>query len=638
MARGNKHQRSTTLKEAISKALWAIQNIGKSRRVSISDWAPQELATPPPHVQWGPPDTIHQTSVPKSMMTPTTATWCCGRRVRIWSQENSRLLDMLCQTKSFHWVLITWKGYGPKHNQWIKKKDLFAQELLNNFHKRYPQKPFWLPWSPHIWTPLSVSSYYLIYSPPSTMSSLLWLLTLFCTCVLIASLTNWSLAPATLVSTPVLIVLITHLLTQMVAGTEHAPTVFLSMLHHPGWAAWALINTTIQQLPLPPWLREWLTSLAQCITNIHWLSSQTHKEVFALGGILRDLSALLQHLVNTFWDFATCTAQIAKLTEPILAVMVELTEALRASQTTLNNIGIQIFDMDTHIVTLRNELLKLWEFIGLCTAYVEDGDLHLILNTILTHLAHLATTDQIHKLQNQLSQTSTSASSLSPFHPPHSTQSLSPLPMSTLQAPFSLHASLVLLQPSPTPKDREINDKNEPPVTALPYNANLTPWADPEVTQADLHIVWEDCTWQTGTYCSVMYEYFVTGPPHNLHFVGITNHHHQVFGNSKHAIGKLVGQEEGLVFSMSGIWSWQHDPTEEVMLWQLPLLPGPSSWVILYVLFFYLSLLHHLFYFYLETCFIPVCSPQPVMHYLCIVYHAIHTCFIVVQMLQPLMY
>jgi hypothetical protein len=39
-------------------------------------------------------------------------------------------------------ILIAWKGYGPEHNQWIKKKDLFAQELLMNFHKRYPQKPF----------------------------------------------------------------------------------------------------------------------------------------------------------------------------------------------------------------------------------------------------------------------------------------------------------------------------------------------------------------------------------------------------------------------------------------------------------------------------------------------------------------
>jgi hypothetical protein len=38
--------------------------------------------------------------------------------------------------------LIAWKGYSPEHNQWIKKKDLFAQELLADFHKRYPQKPF----------------------------------------------------------------------------------------------------------------------------------------------------------------------------------------------------------------------------------------------------------------------------------------------------------------------------------------------------------------------------------------------------------------------------------------------------------------------------------------------------------------
>ena len=38
--------------------------------------------------------------------------------------------------------LIAWKGYGPEHNQWIKKKDLFARELLADFHKKYPQKPF----------------------------------------------------------------------------------------------------------------------------------------------------------------------------------------------------------------------------------------------------------------------------------------------------------------------------------------------------------------------------------------------------------------------------------------------------------------------------------------------------------------
>ena len=38
--------------------------------------------------------------------------------------------------------LIAWKGYGPEHNQWIKKRDLFARELLADFHKRHPQKPF----------------------------------------------------------------------------------------------------------------------------------------------------------------------------------------------------------------------------------------------------------------------------------------------------------------------------------------------------------------------------------------------------------------------------------------------------------------------------------------------------------------
>jgi hypothetical protein len=59
--------------------------------------------------------------------------------------EVKKILDSQIQCAGqnpFIKFLITWKGYSPEHNQWIKKKDLFAQELLADFHKRYPQKPF----------------------------------------------------------------------------------------------------------------------------------------------------------------------------------------------------------------------------------------------------------------------------------------------------------------------------------------------------------------------------------------------------------------------------------------------------------------------------------------------------------------
>jgi hypothetical protein len=109
--------------------------------------------------------------------------------------------------------------------------------------------------------------------------------------------------------------------------------------------------------------------------------------------------------------------------------------------------------------------------------------------------------------------------------------------------------------PPPTPAlelDDE-NKENKTPVTILPYDDALTPWADPEVLRSNLHIGWENCAWQTGTYCGLSYEFFVTGPHHAPCFVGLTHRHCCVFRSSKRAISKLVGQEEGLAFSMSGI-------------------------------------------------------------------------------------
>ena len=37
--------------------------------------------------------------------------------------------------------LVSWKGYGPEHNQWIKRRDVHAKDLITAFYKRYPLKP-----------------------------------------------------------------------------------------------------------------------------------------------------------------------------------------------------------------------------------------------------------------------------------------------------------------------------------------------------------------------------------------------------------------------------------------------------------------------------------------------------------------
>jgi hypothetical protein len=103
--------------------------------------------------------------------------------------------------------------------------------------------------------------------------------------MLLAALNVQSLAPSAAISTPALIILISHL-TRMMTGTEYAAHVFTNMIRHPVHVVQALINATICQLPLPPWLADWLTTLATHMAELQCISHQTNDEVFALGALL----------------------------------------------------------------------------------------------------------------------------------------------------------------------------------------------------------------------------------------------------------------------------------------------------------------------------------------------------------------
>ena len=37
--------------------------------------------------------------------------------------------------------LVQWKGYPDSDNQWVTKQDLFAPQLIKDFHQQHPQAP-----------------------------------------------------------------------------------------------------------------------------------------------------------------------------------------------------------------------------------------------------------------------------------------------------------------------------------------------------------------------------------------------------------------------------------------------------------------------------------------------------------------
>ena len=36
------------------------------------------------------------------------------------------------------WYMVQYKGYDASHNQWVKHSDVFAQEAIAEFYRKYP--------------------------------------------------------------------------------------------------------------------------------------------------------------------------------------------------------------------------------------------------------------------------------------------------------------------------------------------------------------------------------------------------------------------------------------------------------------------------------------------------------------------
>ena len=55
---GDQPERSLTIQEAVSETVWPIQSSRTCWKLCLSTWAPQQLATHSPGVQWGTCDTL----------------------------------------------------------------------------------------------------------------------------------------------------------------------------------------------------------------------------------------------------------------------------------------------------------------------------------------------------------------------------------------------------------------------------------------------------------------------------------------------------------------------------------------------------------------------------------------------------
>jgi hypothetical protein len=172
---------------------------------------------------------------------------------------------------------------------------------------------------------------------------------------------------------------------------------------------------------------------------------------------------------------------------------------------------------------IRGDLLQMEQIIEWCTAHIADINLQLALNTIHAHLGQLQRSIKALPIQ------------MSPTSPDNSNQTLSLLPTDTLHS-----AILPRLASAPSLRSSEalsdINEDNKEelaPTPSLLYNMALTPWGDPQVFCSDLAMSWENCTWQTGTYCGLSYKFFTDGPLHAQCFTGVSSRGHRCFAFSK---------------------------------------------------------------------------------------------------------
>jgi hypothetical protein len=315
------------------------------------------------------------------------------------------------------------------------------------------------------------------------------------------------------------------------------------MLQHPARAIQIFIQMVICRLPLPTWLREWLNNLSIAVTEIRNMVNNIAYEATATGVCVNEYSLVMGCLCETFEDFVTSSMRIGEIAQRAITTIIEVRELSFHTRTRVEDIYHHAFDTEENVNRLQGDLLQMEQVIEWRTAHIVDINLQLALDTIHAHLGQLQRSIETLPIQT------------SPTSPDNSNQTLSLLPADTLH-------STILPRPTSAPSLRssealsDIDEDNEEELTLAPsllYNITLTPWGDLQVFHSDLAVSWENCTWQTGTYCGLSYKFFTDGPPHAQRFTGVSSHGRRCFAFSKRGLGKLIGQDEGLAFSMSEV-------------------------------------------------------------------------------------
>jgi hypothetical protein len=355
------------------------------------------------------------------------------------------------------------------------------------------------------------------------MSLPLLLLILFCASALAASLIAKQLAPVALITAPTLLIATIHLLHKATTGTDAPSRLLTLMLQHPARAIQIFVQMVIRRLPLPTWLGEWLNNLSIAVTKIRNTVNDIAYEATATGVCVDEYSLVMGRLCETFEDFVTSSARIGEIAQRAIAAIIEVRELSFHTRTRVEDIYCHALDTDENVNRLRGDLLQMEQVIERRTTHIADINLQLALDTIHVHLGQLQRSIEALPIQT------------SPTSPDNSNQTLSPLPADTLHsAILPCPASAPSLHSSEALSDIDEDNEEEPTLApSLLYDATLVPWGDPQVFHSDLAVSWENCTWQTGTYCGLSYEFFTDSPLHTQCFTGVSSRGHRCFAFSK---------------------------------------------------------------------------------------------------------
>ena len=386
---------------------------------------------------------------------------------------------------------------------------------------------------------------------------------------------------------PAVTALVQHLVMILTQG-EIAIRALDGMLNHPRRIATAFRHSVMRNLPAPLWLVDWLQRISGALEEVRDRSERIDQAVAGLEEDAQAQGTGLLALITRTMGFVEHLNRLTETVTAIPATMFDLTRIVVENQARIASLHDNVHALHNHISATTERLSTRLDHRTSLSADVDFqlcfDNVHRALLEAAPRVAVIEVRDLLEEFHLQLGQVAMQAtvnelrerlevvlqliqpvpaprlSQIPPaFRPASAPHSLSPLPTDNALGLIFPHAQSAPASPSTSSRlsyKEELGDdsdkENEDPASP-PYNPALTPWGHPELTAADQSVHWSNRTWAVGTYCGNNYEYFSYGPPHALRFAAVSMSGRHCFANTKRDLGRLVMQDAGAAFTMSGV-------------------------------------------------------------------------------------